>query len=251
MNEETKIYTGDTEPSVTLVEVEKSILELEMITKTIQISRDMDAMTKLFADLAKFQNEVKNPVNNKINPFFKSEYAPLDEVLNSIRPILSKYGLAIMQPSTNIDGGMVAVSSLVTHKEGGFILFAPLEIKPNKNDAQGIGGAITYGRRYQLSAIMGVSSEEDDDGGAGSTNPKSDKKTPNKKEALKIDPKLKKAIGEIDKLAKDLSKDNRDSVLKAIKENNDNVINYKNITDLKVANKVLTALKELEPKGDE
>ena len=60
-----------------------------------------ESIKSLAIALAKFQGEVKNPANTAENPFFKSKYAPLETVLNTVRPILSKHGISVIQtPST-------------------------------------------------------------------------------------------------------------------------------------------------------
>lgn len=122
-----------------------------------------ESITKLAVALSKFQGEVTNPSNTAVNPFFKSKYAPLETVLNTIRPILSKHGLSVIQaPST--DENNIVITTILIHDSGEFIEPKPLELKMDKVTAQGAGSAITYARRYALSSILGISSEDDDDG---------------------------------------------------------------------------------------
>lgn len=131
--------------------------------------------------LALFQAEIKNPANTADNPFFKSKYAPLSDILSMARPILSKHGLSVLQ-SPSGDGQNVTVTTLITHESGEWIESEPLTLKADKATAQGAGSAITYARRYALSAMLGISSEDDDDGNyasgnKGNANPmKADKK---------------------------------------------------------------------------
>ncbi|MBS4535966.1 ERF family protein [Clostridium sp. D2Q-14] len=122
-----------------------------------------ESIKNLAIALSKFQSEIKNPANTATNPFFKSKYAPLNDVLNLIRPILSKYGLSIMQAPAG-DGEKIVVTTLLLHESGEWIEPDPLILKADKATAQGAGSAITYARRYALSAILGISSEDDDDG---------------------------------------------------------------------------------------
>lgn len=117
--------------------------------------------------LAQFQAEVKNPASTADNPFFKSKYAPLNDILSMTRPILSKYGLSVLQ-SPSGDGQNVTVTTLITHESGEWIESEPLTLKADKATAQGAGSAITYARRYALSAMLGISSEDDDDGNLAS-----------------------------------------------------------------------------------
>lgn len=118
---------------------------------------------ELATALAKFQGEVTNPANTANNPFFKSKYAPLSEVLKLVRPILSKNGLSVVQAPSG-DGESIIVVTTLMHESGEYIEFSPLVLKADKPTAQGAGSAITYARRYALSAILGISSEDDDDG---------------------------------------------------------------------------------------
>lgn len=133
-----------------------------------------ESIKNLAIALAKFQAEVKNPPNTANNPFFKSKYAPLSEVLNTVRPILSKHGLSVVQaPSTEENN--IVITTILIHESGEFIEPEPLKLKMDKVTAQGAGSAITYASRYALSAILGISSEDDDD--ANSIEPSSNKKT--------------------------------------------------------------------------
>lgn len=121
----------------------------------------------LFAAIAVAQAEVENATKDSTNPHFKSKYADLAEVLNTVRPVFSKHGLSLVQ-STSFDGAMVSVTTALCHKEGGFIT-STASCVPAKTDAQGIGAATTYLRRYSLSAISGVA-QEDDDGNSAAHN---------------------------------------------------------------------------------
>lgn len=114
----------------------------------------------LFAALALAQSEVENATKASTNPHFKSKYADLAEVLNTVRPVYSKHGIAIIQ-STGFDGGMVSVTTALVHKEGGYVT-SVASCTPAKTDGQGVGAATTYLRRYSLAAACGVAQEDDD-----------------------------------------------------------------------------------------
>lgn len=121
------------------------------------------ATPELFAALAKAQAEVENASKNSANPHFKSKYADLAEVLNTVRPTFAKHGLSLLQ-STGFDGALVSVTTAIAHTTGG-IVTSTAACVPAKTDAQGIGSATTYLRRYSLAAMAGVA-QEDDDGNA-------------------------------------------------------------------------------------
>lgn len=127
------------------------------------------ATPELFAALALAQGEIENAAKNSNNPHFKSKYADLAEVLNTVRPVFAKHGLTLIQ-STEFNGALVSVVTLLAHKSGGFIT-ATASCVPAKTDAQGVGSATTYLRRYSAAAVAGIA-QEDDDGQSAAHNGK-------------------------------------------------------------------------------
>ena len=103
--------------------------------------------------LANFQAEIKNPKQTAINPYFKSKYAPLAEILDDCRPVLAKHGISVIQ-SNGGNGENITVTTLLLHSSGEWIESDPPPIKKDKMTPQDAGGAITYGRRYQLSSML-------------------------------------------------------------------------------------------------
>jgi hypothetical protein len=128
--------------------------------KEMNKSESIKNIAKALSDL---QGEIQNPKNTANNPFFNSKYAPLPDVIAEARPLLKKYGLSILQ-SPSGDGQNITVTTLIMHESGEWIETEPLTLKADKITAQGAGSAITYGRRYSLSAVLNISSEDDDDG---------------------------------------------------------------------------------------
>lgn len=141
--------------------------DIDINAKSIQIFGSQEQRTAMFASWAKYFEEVTNPENTVVNTFFKAKYSPLNEVLNTIRPVLGKYGFGIIQ-SPSFDGTNCSVNTVVTHSSGGFMSFPALTNKPTKPDVQGMGSTLTYLRRFVLNAIAGVMGEVDDDGNAAS-----------------------------------------------------------------------------------
>ena len=111
--------------------------------------------------LAAAQLELTNPTLNKINPHFKSKYADLASVLNSVRPVLGKHGIAIMQITETLDAAIILHTRLV-HTSGEWISSTYPVSHIGKH--QEMGAALTYAKRQALSAMVGVAGEEDDDG---------------------------------------------------------------------------------------
>ena len=130
-----------------------------------------DSIKNIAAALAEFQADVKDPARNGENPHFRSKYVQLDGLLAAVRPLLSKHGLSVIQ-STGGDGQNISVSTMLMHKSGEWIETDALVLRAVKTDPQGAGSAVTYGRRYGLSAALGVARDDDDDGNAASAPPK-------------------------------------------------------------------------------
>lgn len=130
-----------------------------------------ESIAGLAAALAEAQGEIENASKNASNPAFKSRYADLAEVINTVRPVFASHGLAVVQFPAFADG-IVSVETVVTHKSGEW-MSGTASAPVTKQDAQGVGSAITYLRRYSLSAVAGIA-QEDDDGNAASQKPKAD-----------------------------------------------------------------------------
>ncbi len=123
-----------------------------------------DTINELAAALSKAQGEMQAAIKDKINPFFKSSYADLGSVWDAARPVLSKYGLCVMQTTELVaDGTRIVMVTTLAHTSGQWMK-SYLPLNPSKNDSQGVGAALTYLRRYSLSAIVGVVCDDDDDG---------------------------------------------------------------------------------------
>jgi len=122
---------------------------------------------ELFTALAKMQGEVENATKSSTNPHFRSKYADLAEVLNTVRPVLAANGLSVIQ-SPSFDGAVCHVTTTIAHNGGGYI-YGTMSCVPAKQDGQGIGAATTYLRRYSLAAVCGIA-QEDDDGNTAAHN---------------------------------------------------------------------------------
>ena len=126
--------------------------------------KEVVQVPKLAMALSLAQAMMKAAPKNKINPFYKSKYADLDGVWDACREPLSKNGLSVAQFVTTA-GPVVTVSTILLHLSGES-LRSDLSMKAKDESPQAIGSTITYGRRYGLSAMVGISSEDDDDGNA-------------------------------------------------------------------------------------
>ena len=152
-----------------------------------------ESIAALAKAIALSQLHVENAMKSSTNPHFKSKYADLAEILNTVRPVFSANGIAIVQTPT-FESGVASVETMLCHESGEFIS-SVCSSPVSKQDAQGIGSAITYLRRYSLAAMCGVAQEDDDGNGA------SDKDKP-KQPSNKPQPQTKPAP-EVKKLSND------------------------------------------------
>jgi len=121
-----------------------------------------DQINEISAALAKAQGAMKNATLNKVNPHFKSKYADLAEIRDTVTPHLTANGLGVVQV-TDLAGERLMVITRLVHSSGQwFESRFPIAIdKP-----QAMGSAYTYAKRYSLAAICNISADEDDDANA-------------------------------------------------------------------------------------
>jgi hypothetical protein len=119
----------------------------------------------LAAALAKAQAECQNVVMNKVNPHFRSKYADLAAVRDAIIPVFTKHGLSILQVPTVDNWTGFHLETRLIHSSGEELVWLyPLPQDVTKPQAQ--GSAISYARRYTMSSLAAIASEEDDDANA-------------------------------------------------------------------------------------
>lgn len=126
-----------------------------------------EAIDQISTAMSLAQGETNPALKMTTNPFFKSKYANLNQIWDAVKIPLSKNKLSVFQDLITTERG-VAVTTRICHASGQWIEFGPLDIPSVKKDAQGLGSAASYGRRYALAAALGVVSDEDDDGNEAS-----------------------------------------------------------------------------------
>lgn len=119
-----------------------------------------ETISELAKALAAFQGAMESVLKTKVNPFYHSKYADLDAIWEACRGRLSANGLALVQTTTWND--QIILETMLLHTSGEWIK-GSLAINAAKLDPQAVGSAITYARRYGMSAMLGISSEDDDD----------------------------------------------------------------------------------------
>lgn len=130
-----------------------------------------EQITNLAAALVKAQAKMDGALKDSANPFFKSKYADLSSVVSAIKPVAAEFGLGYIQVSHNVDNH-AAIETVIVHESGESFSCGIVSVPVAKVDAQGFGSAMTYARRYSLSAAFGVCPEDDDGNAAAKAPPK-------------------------------------------------------------------------------
>jgi hypothetical protein len=122
-------------------------------------------IAEIIKALIKIQPQLKPAIKDKANPFLKTKYADLSGVWDSCRDLLKESGLAVVQVCGIGDNGSY-LETILMHESGQWIS-GKYPLKPVKDDdPQAMGSAMTYARRYNLAAILGIVTDDDDAEGA-------------------------------------------------------------------------------------
>ena len=131
-----------------------------------------DSIKHVMTALGLFQSKAVKIRKDSTNPHFKSKYASLSVILDEIQPMLTECKLVF----TQVPEESTHLITLLVHPESGEFIESRYELKSAQSTPQGIGSAITYARRYSLTALLGLNIDDDDDGNEASKDPK--KSTP-------------------------------------------------------------------------
>lgn len=122
----------------------------------------------LGAALLNAQGMLRGVGRDGTNPHFKSRYATLENVTDTIRPVLQEFGVLFMQAPGNVDEhGVMSLTTWLIHSESGETFSTTIQVPLVKRDPQGVGSAITYACRYSLMALLGLPPVDDDGESAG------------------------------------------------------------------------------------
>lgn len=192
---------------------------------------------EMFAAWAQFVGEVVNPLKTAAN-YNKGNYAPLDQVLNEIRPKLAEHGFGLMQNPV-VDGNKVTITTILTFQNGACIVFPPLSMNAAKDDPQTLIATVTYARRAALNAIFALYGENDDDGNAASGS--------GKKKSAKVS-ELDKKKQEVVELCRQRIAEgiNKDTIYNIIKENNNGNRQPNAIPDVATCEKVIEEINKIQ-----
>jgi len=121
-------------------------------------------VNELYLALSKAQLDMSVAKTDSVNPFFKSKYADLTDLVKASRPSLSKFGLCVIQRVLPDEKNQLCLFTRLCHASGQW-MESRMPILPPKQDIQAIGSYITYLRRYNYSSITGVVADDEDDDG--------------------------------------------------------------------------------------
>jgi len=125
--------------------------------------------TNLIESLVKAQSEMTHAAFDQTNPHFKSKFASLKSVIDAIKPALNANGIFFMQVSHPLDHG-VGIETIfckADEKLSTGVVMVPVD----KANAQGLGSALTYAKRYSLAMACGIAADVDDDGNGAAAAP--------------------------------------------------------------------------------
>ena len=123
----------------------------------------------LAAAFAAALTEMPSPTLDKVNSAFgKFRYASIGSYLETCRPHLARFGLAMATDYEPTPDGNLMCWTVIRDETGETLRLAPVPVKVDLAKPQSTGSAMTYARRYSISAALGVVGDEDDDGNAAS-----------------------------------------------------------------------------------
>jgi hypothetical protein len=121
-----------------------------------------ESVAALGAAMAKAQGTMAGAAKDSKNPHFNSKYADLASIVEACRLALAANGIAVMQSPSTHDGNLVRMSTMLLHSSGEWIESDVLQVQSKDAGPQAVGSCLTYLRRYQLAAMVGVAPEDDD-----------------------------------------------------------------------------------------
>lgn len=127
---------------------------------------------KLYSQaIAEFQSRC--PIIEKADKAHNKQYAAMDRIWRTIRPLLDETGLSVVWTANTVTEYGLRIEGEIRHKAGHAVPISYDLPMPDKvtgqNAAQQMGSATTYAKRYALCSALGIVTGEDDDGLAAGT----------------------------------------------------------------------------------
>lgn len=145
------------------VDIDKMERLLQMQERVL----DRQAAADYSAAMAAMQTDIPSIAERgKTN---NGKYATLEDIVDTVRPIMQKHGFAVSFRIKTLDRG-VEVTGVLMHRGGHreeTTMLLPADTSGNKNAVQAFGSSVSYGKRYVLSSLLNIATRnEDDDGNA-------------------------------------------------------------------------------------
>jgi hypothetical protein len=129
--------------------------------------RHSETLGAIAPALVKALSEIGGVEKAANNPFFKSKYATLENVIDASKPILARHGLSVMQFPGPFVSGALSLETVILHESGEWLSGdEAFGIAAGKQDPQAVGSALTYARRYAQMAVLNIPAVDDDGEGA-------------------------------------------------------------------------------------
>lgn len=129
--------------------------------------RHSESLTKIAPALVLALQEIDGVAKGADNPFFKSKYATLENVIDASKPVLGKHGIVLIQFPGAFSGGAMSLETVLFHESGEWITGSEaFGVATGKQDPQAVGSALTYARRYAQMAVLNMPAVDDDGEGA-------------------------------------------------------------------------------------
>lgn len=196
-----------------------------------------NALDKIAPAVVKAQAELMPATKDSANPFLNTKYADLNSVWNAVRKTLTDNGLCVVQGPIGDSNGNIGVATLLLHASGQWIKCV-LKTKPSKYDPQLIGSLITYFKRYCLSGVTSVCTEEDDDGEAAMNRQKTAVKPKPASRSFDKTPELESDLNKI------RAQKSMEALIHAVNEVKDKYSNLKNKDILNKIKEAATSTKQ-------
>ena len=129
--------------------------------------RTSDETKHISAALLEAQQNMAPVTKDSANPHFRSKYASLSAVMDVAKPALNEAGIALLQAASPIQDNQISVTTRIVHADSCEWIEAEISIPVEQPTAQKVGSALSYGKRYSLTSLLGLA-EADDDGQAAS-----------------------------------------------------------------------------------
>lgn len=141
--------------------IERFATGMALTLITIHRETNMTKETTIYQAFIAAQKAFGPALKTSTNPHFRSRYADLSACVEAVIDALNDNGLGLIQVTHPCDDG-VTVETILVHESGATMSSGLLHLPASKQDCQGYGSALSYGRRYSLMAICGIAPEDDD-----------------------------------------------------------------------------------------